>query len=270
MWNCKHCLGNFNFIKTSDKANHSRWCDKNPKLVEYKNNQTLVDSVRNSKDVKYGLKQQYIVHCNKCSTEFKVIERTKYFPKKEKYFCSRSCANGRTVSNEAKLKIGKGVLTHIKLYGVNGGNPVKPLLEQKCEFCKNIFYSKRKKNYCGIKCANKFIRSQRPALINYRADCAFRFNLKDFPKEFDFALIEKYGWYSAANRGNNLTGISRDHIVSVKYGFDNNIDPHIISHPANCRLVTHTENSSKNQKSLLTLEELLIKIKEWDKKYNSP
>lgn len=97
----------------------------------------------------------------------------------------------------------------------------------------------------------------------YRQAAAFNFNLKDYPDRFNFSLIKKYGWYKAANRGNNLNGISRDHMVSVKYGFDNNIDPKTIGHPANCDLVRHSENSSKHSGCSITLEELLERIEKW-------
>ena len=90
----------------------------------------------------------------------------------------------------------------------------------------------------------------------------------DFPNEFDIVLVEQHGWYKATNRGNNLTGVSRDHIVSVRYGFDNGIDPSIISHPANCQLLQHGTNVSKGKKCDLTIEELFVKISNWNDKYN--
>ena len=64
-----------------------------------------------------------------------------------------------------------------------------------------------------------------------------------------------------------MGGVSRDHIYSVNEGFKNKVDPKIISHPANCRLMVHSENISKNKKSDITIEELLIKIDNWNKKY---
>ena len=112
------------------------------------------------------------------------------------------------------------------------------------------------------------VRSQRPELVNYRADCSFKFNVFDFPDEFDIVLVEQHGWYKATNRGNNLTGVSRDHVVSVRYGFDNGIDPSIISHPANCQLLQHGTNVSKGKKYDLTIEELFVKISNWNDKYN--
>ena len=88
-----------------------------------------------------------------------------------------------------------------------------------------------------------------------------------FPDEFDFSLIEQYGWYAAKNRGNNLNGVSRDHMFSVKDGFINYIDPIFLAHPANCRLIRHNENISKLDKSLFSKTELLSRIIEWDNKY---
>ena len=104
-------------------------------------------------------------------------------------------------------------------------------------------------------------------LKSYRLRCAFKFNLADYPVEFDFKLIEQYGWYSAKNRGNNLTGVSRDHLVSVRYGFDNNIPSEHLAHPANCALLRHGENVSKGIKNSITYEQLLKRIAEWDNTY---
>lgn len=113
------------------------------------------------------------------------------------------------------------------------------------------------------------VRNKRSALINYRADCAFKFNLSDFSDEFDFTLIESYGWYKPKNRGNNLSGVSRDHAVSVRYGFDNSLPPEHLAHPANCVLMQHGKNVSKGKKNTMSYEELLNRIEAWDKKYQS-
>jgi len=56
-------------------------------------------------DKKLGKVEEFEVHCEKCKKRFIVKERKSQFPKKEKYFCSRSCANYRTHSNETKNKI---------------------------------------------------------------------------------------------------------------------------------------------------------------------
>lgn len=113
------------------------------------------------------------------------------------------------------------------------------------------------------------VRKHRSALVNYRADCSFKFNLSDFPDEFDFTLIESYGWYKPKNRGNNLSGVSRDHAVSVRYGFDNNLPAEHLAHPANCVLMQHGKNVSKGKNNTMSYDELCKRIEAWDMKYNS-
>ena len=111
------------------------------------------------------------------------------------------------------------------------------------------------------------VRKNRSALENYRADCAFKFNLSDYPDEFDFTLIESYGWYKPKNRGDNLNGVSRDHIISVRYGFDNQLPAEHLAHPANCVLMKHGENVSKGKKIGMSYDDLLNRIEAWNKKY---
>ena len=42
--------------------------------------------------------------------------------------------------------------------------------------------------------------------------------------------------------------------------FKDKIDPKLLAHPANCKLMIHNDNVSKNKKSSITLEELLERI----------
>ena len=100
----------------------------------------------------------------------------------------------------------------------------------------------------------------------YRLLCTFKFNLKDYPDEFDFKILNEHGMFHPVK---NPKGVSRDHILSVQFGKDNQIDPRIISHPANCRLILQSENTRKGSNSNITLEELLVKIEEWDRKYGT-
>ena len=57
-------------------------------------------------------------------------------------------------------------------------------------------------------------------------------------------------------------------MYSVKDGFENNVPPELLAHPANCRLIIHSENASKHRNSCITLDELKERITLWDKKYN--
>ena len=54
-----------------------------------------------------------------------------------------------------------------------------------------------------------------------------------------------------------------DHMYSVDEAYRNNIDPKIVSHPANCRIMIHNENNSKDSKSSITIEKLKERIKLW-------
>ena len=48
-----------------------------------------------------------------------------------------------------------------------------------------------------------------------------------------------------------------DHIYSIHYGFINNIPPYIIGHRNNLRLIPRSENSSKNKRCDITIDEIL-------------
>lgn len=112
------------------------------------------------------------------------------------------------------------------------------------------------------------IKSSQTGYKRYKQLCEFNFDLKKFSKEFDFNLIKEFGWYKASNRGNNINGVSRDHMISIKFGYENNISHEIISHPANCKLLRHLDNQTKFVKNSITLPELLEKIKNWNLKYD--
>ena len=91
MWECKHCLEEFDFERTTDKANHSRHCNQNPKKQESYSKLKTILSDRHDAD--FGEMFEFEVECFSCVAHFTVTERSKLFPQKAKYFCSRSCAN---------------------------------------------------------------------------------------------------------------------------------------------------------------------------------
>lgn len=100
MWTCKHCNNNFVFERTTEKANHSRHCDSNPKKQEsYRRNKQLISGRIDSKLGKYMM---HTVQCFACTKDYQVRERELQFPSKQQYFCSRSCAN--SVGGKAKAE----------------------------------------------------------------------------------------------------------------------------------------------------------------------
>lgn len=205
--------------------------------------------------------------CPKCGS---TIE----FSRRKNKFCTAKCGNSRTHSENTKNKIRDGNLKFLEInpeFGIQ-----KKLHHIKCDNCNNIFenYNPDRK-FCSRTCSGLKNGSKLRDIVNmnktekeiYKKLCMFKFNLMDYKDEFDFSLIEEHGWYKAKNKGNNLNGISRDHMISITFGFKNNIDPNIISHPANCVLMRHSKNSSKGIKNSITLDELLTKIEMWNSKY---
>jgi hypothetical protein len=189
------------------------------------------------------------------------------FEKKKNKYCSHSCAAsqtnmGRIDSEATKLKKRKSFLKR---------NEVIDFKKRKCKVCENEFYIKESKGkkYCSKECRQNFQRKDLNEYQKYRLDAKFKFKLFDFPDEFDLSLIEKHGIYKAKNRGNNLEGVSRDHMYSIRDGFDNSIDVKLISHPANCGLIFQRDNASKHRKSIITIEELNERIEFWNKKYEN-
>lgn len=98
--------------------------------------------------------------------------------------------------------------------------------------------------------------------VRYKHMGRFKFDIYEYKEWFkdSITLLESIGWYLPSNRGNNLTGASKDHMLSLTEGYNSNIDVKIISHPANCMLMSHALNSSKGQKSSISAVELYKRI----------
>jgi hypothetical protein len=191
------------------------------------------------------------------------------YEKRQNNFCNSICSakhnNGireytYTLSETGKKSI---INSNKKLFELRLNEYLKN--PKKCYNCNNtLSYNKKNNKYCS-RCI--LPKGSPDEYYTYRRKCNFNFNLADYPDEFRFELIKEHGWYLPKNKGNNLYGISRDHMYSVRSGFDNNIDPKIISHPANCRLMLHSENVSKGTDCDITYDELLERIKRWNEKY---
>lgn len=265
---CKYCDQVFD-INKKVFANHVRWCDKNITNGD-KGASNISKGAKVRKLKAKGLLLDFDVNCKLCNKIYSVREYEKEFPKRKEYFCSRSCANSRGQrSEETKEKIAQSLKT--SLIAQNQRITLKKeRLPKKCAVCSSFFTVRNEKQKsCSRACGKKarYIGKEFDDRSFYRRLCSFKFNLADYNKEFDFDLIRVHGWYKAKNHGNNLGGVSRDHMVSIDFGFKNKIDPKILSHPANCRLVRQNDNASKGMKSSLTLEELIIKINVWNLTY---
>lgn len=253
---CKYCEQEFECVGRVF-SNHVRWCDKNPKS---KDTEALSKANKKHVDSKLGIIKEFNVKCNKCEKIFVVLEREYKHPLKEKYFCSIKCANSKKHTEETKNKIRNTL----------AGRELIPRETRVCFECNSTYIvpinSVHKKKFCSRKCHNKNRKSKDEYLV-YRAACKFNFNVWQYPNEFELDLIRKHGWYKAANHGNNIGGVSRDHRISVKYGWENNIPAEVMSHPANCKLMVHCENSKKHMKCSVLHEVLLEDIKRWNEIY---
>lgn len=273
---CEYC--NVLFMQEEGRvfSNHVRWCKKNITNGD----KGVASSIASCKKTlnarilsKKGELEEFNVACKKCKKFFVVNEWNKLHPQKKNYFCSRNCANSRgqrTEDFKQKIKSKSKEKSDKKVR-----------VSTECPICGDMIIHVRSKikNTCSRICAlrNRMTAEQgslrstaeQGSLKDYRYLCSFKFSLNEYPEAFDFSLAEKYGWYKAKNRGDNLGGVSRDHIVSVRFGYDKGIDTKIMSHPANCQLLRHNDNVSKSKKCDLTIEELIVKISEWDDRYKN-
>ena len=222
-------------------------------------------SIKRHQDVCY-LNPKNFKHCKRCGKILNHRTQTKY--------CSRRCsalinAPGRKLSEETKRKIGVGVKNSEYV-----NNLTQTTYIIVCQYCDKEFETDRKNRiFCSLPCRNKGQKRIRlpddGSFKKYSLDCHFNFNVYEYPDKFDLKLLEKYGWYKTRRKDDpteNLNGISRDHMISIREGFKNNIPPEIINHPANCQLMRHIDNNRKNTESSISLSELKERIKNWDKK----
>lgn len=209
--------------------------------------------------------------CPKCSQEFEPTKKHGYVSK----YCSRSCANSRSWSIEDKKTKSEAALSSDKVREANVSVEKRKNVSKKIstlhkegklkpptdEARKNAVASNKRRAKERLDGLNVSEKKQ------YRDACQFRFSLNRFDDEFDFELVKKYGWYKAPNRGNNPKGVSRDHKMSIEYGWNNNVPPEKIRHPANCELMRHDHNWNKRGKSSVTESELDLLIENWNKKW---
>ena len=93
---CIHCETKFENVSGSIFANHVKWCKKNPNRKKFEKQTKIASSASNLK--RYGELKEFDVICHFCKKPLKVTEREFSFPKKERYFCNRSCSARYAVS----------------------------------------------------------------------------------------------------------------------------------------------------------------------------
>ena len=130
------------------------------------------------------------------------------------------------------------------------------------DFLKTVFHIKMR-NYSKAVCLHYYkigAYNNKTEKELYKIKASFSFGLEDFKKVKGFELVQKYGMYSSTN----INGVARDHMISMEYGWENNIPPEVIAHPANCEIIIQRNNSSKGKNCSISLEELYERIKNWN------
>lgn len=296
MYICQYCESEY--TETHLYASHVRWCTFNTDIDNKKVYSKISISLRYKNILKSISKwKDYYKDPVTCFTCNKQID---WFSRKNK-FCSKSCSAINSNKNRPSgcpTRIKGNEQRKTKLQGQK-----KP--QNKCKYCDNpvkgsslvcksdqcnILYESKFENTeirgdytrlyvktCNLTgniwmSPNKYARRHpyiSDSLAEYRYNARFKFSLSDYPEWFSYAsqLIDMHGWYSASNRGNNKSGCSRDHMYSVSDGFKNNVDVRLISHPANCKIITHKENQHKNKNSSISYEDLLHRISVFESTY---
>ena len=239
------------------------------------------DKVKEFYSKKNKIKEdEYMKNPNLCKHCQEIIS----YNNRENKYCNQSCVAKHTnplrkgikhnMSKEGVDNIKKSnLLIHSSnewLENVKKANSLRRKNFIECNYCKKMTNNTK---FCCRKCQNDYYielykEDTNKSFSLYKTLTKFNFNLADYETEFDFSLIKEHGWYLPTNKGDNLGGVSRDHMLSVREGFELGIDPKLLSHPANCKLMIHNDNISKNKKSSITYEELLERIKYFNEKYN--
>lgn len=163
--------------------NKCLWCGKEVKNKfcnvscqnRFQKRKPSIEQIKKGQITRFGEFKIFNVLCNKCGKEFQITEREKLHPQKEKYYCSRGCANSREHSEETKLKTSNsikklildgnapGFLKTLKIDKNNIKLDIKNRIRNNikdinkiCEYCKKEFLtSKKLQKCCSISCSSK-------------------------------------------------------------------------------------------------------------------
>lgn len=270
---CPYC-NEVQYVNIKVYANHVKWCKANPLYEE--NKKRLAEKVSKA-SIK---KKLYTLKCEICGKEYNIqCTEHRYLIGDYKKTCSVGCAHKlmylHSDKEERYKKVSKTLRKFVEENKRKNGDleyTAENQYEKTCEYCGKKFTSAyKKRRFCCMDCMLKqrTIEQLKKKEIRevYKSQCRFLFSLSSYPEEFDSNIIKENGWYKAKNHGDNINGVSRDHMLSINDGFKQKIDPYFISHPANCQIILQRRNASKGRKSSITFEELKERIKIWETKY---
>lgn len=192
--------------------------------------------------------------CQECS---KILT----YKQRHNLFCSHVCSakySNRKRENEGWTHSTDSIERISNKLSIYAG-PYTKIYFRSCKFCESIFITPKQNKVCK--------NCQHLKWKNNKDQFSFKFNIFNYPDLFDLSLLKSVGWVSfGGKRGEklNLSGLSRDHKVSVAEAKIFKYDPYYISHPLNCELMPHVKNNKKKTKSSITYEELVRLVDEYD------
>lgn len=104
--------------------------------------------------------------------------------------------------------------------------------------------------------------NERCDIVKYRYLASFEITPQNIKRIKGYYLLKDVGIFHPTR---NPNGVVKDHRLSVKYGFDNKIDPSIVGHVANCEFLRFGDNGAKSSTCSVSLRFLQEEIKVWNK-----
>jgi hypothetical protein len=178
-------------------------------------------------------------------------------PTPPKIYRCRKCKASYLTAHDAKICCPSSTKPRPKPIR-NYDGPFSKICLCRCKVCNTTFYAATQKQFCTL---------HKNQHSNKRAEFRFRFNIFDYEDIFDLTLLKTVGFYGPGGKSGkwNLTGLSRDHKVSVSDAIKYNYDPYYISHPCNCELMPHSANDKKKGNSSISYDELKRLVNLYDK-----
>lgn len=200
----------------------------------------------------YESNPKLCANCNKPLTYEQFHQRQK--------FCSHSCSAIDNNSKRDKLSYQKQAATLRLRFSTSEIRkvrwPFSPVNFRNCKTCNKVFRSIQSRKYCSDICKIT------TDIKVYRRACKFKIIKQLYPELFDNDLLQRHGWYRAANHpiGYNPDGATWDHLFRIEDGFKLKVSPEIMHHPANAQMISWKENFARKTSSI-SYDELLLRIK---------
>lgn len=173
--------------------------------------------------------KEFEVSCHTCNTSFTIKEYNVKKPKKEKYFCCRSCSNVRSWSEEQRKKVSETAKNSEKVKRankiiaennrgvkkVNGVRvPVYPMIETPCLYCgETILHKKNKKRKYHHECWLKISggiregssRGKYGVYKGYKCDSSYELAWVIYQLDHNLPFQRNYEGFGYVYSGNNHT-----------------------------------------------------------------